>query len=245
MRLLIFSDTHLTKDFRQKEFNFLKSIITDSDQVVINGDFWDGYIVNFDEFVKSEWSKLFPLLKKKKTTYLYGNHDKEDFLDQRVNLFSEAQQYSLSIKTKYKEIVVEHGNRFLHFIDERVKTSMIPKSFAQQALDFENFLVRGFGTSLIQKVYKIYNNRMKQNMLSKIKHNQVFICGHTHLAEIDLSRNFINSGMVGYGLGQYLLMENDEIEDREVWYDTPLIEEALDPALFFDQTEFIDAADLK
>lgn len=245
MRLLVFSDTHLTNNFKQKEFDFLKNIITESDQVVINGDFWDGYIINFDEFVKSEWSKLFPLLKKKKTTYLYGNHDREEFLDDRVKLFSEVQQYSLPLKTKNKEIIIEHGNRLLHFIDEKVKSSMIPKSFAKQALDFENFLVRGFGTSLIQKMYKTYNTRMKHTMLKTTKHNQFFICGHTHLAEIDLESRFINSGMIGYGLGQYLLMENDEIEDREVWYDTPMIEEALDPELFFEQTQFIDAADLK
>ena len=66
MKTLIFSDTHLKTKFEQKKFNFLSNIIDDADAIIIAGDFWDGYYCSFDEFVNSEWSALFPLLKEKK-----------------------------------------------------------------------------------------------------------------------------------------------------------------------------------
>jgi len=62
MNILVFSDTHLYLPFDQKKFNFLKKIISESGQVIINGDFFDGYMNKFDEFCKSSWNKLFPLL---------------------------------------------------------------------------------------------------------------------------------------------------------------------------------------
>jgi len=67
MKILIFSDTHLTSKFDQEKFDFLKKIVNSSDRVIINGDFWDSWFTNFDDFVKSRWNKLFPLLKKKNT----------------------------------------------------------------------------------------------------------------------------------------------------------------------------------
>ncbi|KKP50689.1 MAG: hypothetical protein UR42_C0024G0015, partial [Candidatus Roizmanbacteria bacterium GW2011_GWA2_33_33] len=50
MNILVFSDTHLYLPFDGKKFNFLKKIISDSDQVIINGDFFDDYMISFDEF---------------------------------------------------------------------------------------------------------------------------------------------------------------------------------------------------
>src|SRR3990172_1424130 len=63
MKILVFSDSHLTDKFEEKKFYFLKKIIRQSDFVIINGDFWDGYLTTFNRFISSNWSKLFPLLK--------------------------------------------------------------------------------------------------------------------------------------------------------------------------------------
>lgn len=80
MRVLVFSDTHLTKAFDDKKCEFLKKIISDSDQVIINGDFWDGYIISFDEFLKPEWACLFPPLKAKKNFLYLRKSRSERFL---------------------------------------------------------------------------------------------------------------------------------------------------------------------
>ena len=72
MKTLVLSDTHLTDRFDERKFNFLRAIILPSDQVIINGDFWDSWFTDFDGFVSSKWSGLFLLLLKKNTIYLNG-----------------------------------------------------------------------------------------------------------------------------------------------------------------------------
>ena len=64
MKILVFSDTHLSSTFEEKKFNLLKEIISRADRVIINGDFWEGYLISFKEFLDSRWKELFPLLKK-------------------------------------------------------------------------------------------------------------------------------------------------------------------------------------
>ncbi|KUK82735.1 MAG: Metallo-dependent phosphatase, partial [Microgenomates bacterium 39_6] len=87
MKTLIFSDTHLTDRLDPKKMAFLKKIINKADQVIINGDFWDGAFISFDQFLSSPWQELFSLLKKKQTIYIYGNHDKKERCGKGVSLF--------------------------------------------------------------------------------------------------------------------------------------------------------------
>ena len=63
MKILVFSDTHLTDVFDAARFEAMAKMIDEVDQVIINGDFWDGYIIKFSEFIESGWNQLFPLLK--------------------------------------------------------------------------------------------------------------------------------------------------------------------------------------
>jgi hypothetical protein len=103
-------------------------------------------------------------------------------------------------------------------------------------LSYESFLIRSFGTSLIKYLYKTDNETIKQRLRKKLKANQIFVCGHTHLKEIDLKNQFVNSGLVGYGLGQYLIIEDDDVIEKEHWYDAPVVEETLDPSLYINST---------
>ena len=52
-KILIFSDSHLSPRFNQAYFNKLANLIEQADQVIINGDFWEGYFYSFDEFLNS------------------------------------------------------------------------------------------------------------------------------------------------------------------------------------------------
>ncbi len=67
--ILIFSDTHLTTKYDRKKFELLSKLIGSSDRVIINGDFYEGYVINFGQFIASPWRNLFPLLKEKKAIY--------------------------------------------------------------------------------------------------------------------------------------------------------------------------------
>ena len=70
MSTLVFSDTHFGKKFHQRQFEALKKLISESNKIIINGDFWEGLAISFDDFLKSDWSKLFPLLKQRETIYV-------------------------------------------------------------------------------------------------------------------------------------------------------------------------------
>ena len=70
MSIVIFSDTHLYK-FDPKKYNFLKKIISKAEKVIINGDFCEGFLMTFTEFVNSPWNKLFTSLRKKNNIYIW------------------------------------------------------------------------------------------------------------------------------------------------------------------------------
>jgi len=109
-KILIFSDTHISRRFSQKKFELLENIISDVDQVIINGDLWDDTKTTFDDFVNSPWSKLFPLLKNKNAIYIHGNHDMQHKSDNRVKLFCNKVVVEHEIKLSDKIIKVRDGH---------------------------------------------------------------------------------------------------------------------------------------
>lgn len=108
---LILADTHLTHRFKPVLYRQLVKIISKHDRVILNGDFWDGYQTTFEKFVNSEWQQLFPLLKKKKTVYVEGNHDPFTFADARLTLFAGKQVEEFAFKSGNRTFHVEHGHR--------------------------------------------------------------------------------------------------------------------------------------
>jgi hypothetical protein len=52
----------------------------------------------------------------------------------------------------------------------------------------------------------------------QFKANEYFVCGHTNFAEIDLKRNFINSGFVKHGIGRYLIINEGKVSLHEERY---------------------------
>lgn len=118
MTIIIISDTHLTNEFDQKRFDFLKKIILESDQVIINGDFWDGYFVEFKNFIESSWRELFPFLKAKRTVYIFGNHDRREWADEHVNLYSVEQKEKHELRLNERIFHIEHGNKIAPVPDD-------------------------------------------------------------------------------------------------------------------------------
>src|SRR3989338_3116815 len=108
MKTLVFSDTYFGAHFVEKKYHFLENLINQSDQVIINGDFWDSFFITFSQFNDSPYRNLFPLLKKKKTIYITGNHDTPDLLDNRVELFSDLQTDRYEMPVGDKVLIFEH-----------------------------------------------------------------------------------------------------------------------------------------
>jgi len=212
MKNLIFSDTHLTPKYEPKKLAVLKDAIEQADQVIINGDFWEGMAYRFEDFVTSSWSKeLFPLLKKKKAVYLFGNHDKERLTDSRADLFSNKQMKQYSFKSGENTYFVEHGDLLFPLPD-------LPLILRVTLEGVENIIFKIFGKTFIRFAYERFNNSIKRKILGKFKENEFLITGHTHYAEVDLKSHYINSGFNNYGIAQYLYIENGKVTAIEKRY---------------------------
>lgn len=212
MKILVFSDTHLTETFDEKKYIFLKKIISQADRVIINGDFWDGYLTTFDKFISSEWKKLFPLLKKKYGVYLFGNHDEKKLSDKRVRLFSISQKKIYRININNKKFIFEHGNRILPSFDQKMEKIFDKISFIVMPTMHIVYkvLLMLFGYLFIDYYFSRFN-RMLKKRISKKKNNVVRIFGHTHYPEIDLTSNFANTGSNMFGFGQYIIINHGKI----------------------------------
>ncbi len=221
MKILIISDTHLDFPIEQSKLDFLKKIISQADQVIINGDFWEGQEVRFNWFINSRWSELFPLLLKRKTIYLYGNHDMRKMTDDRVKLFSVEQHLRYRLKLKDKVLVIEHGNRLCPFVDEDPWKILTPTGFAMKFIiaHIEKRIIHTLGPKFVTRSCVRYNKIIKKKLKKELKPNEIYVCGHTHAAEFSPEQQFINSGFMKYGIAQYIWIENNTITLKEGYYD--------------------------
>lgn len=210
MRYLIFSDTHFTEKFDLKKFNFLKQLISEVDQVFINGDFWDGYMTDFNNFIKSRWSELFGLLLEKQTIYIYGNHDDISMQNDQSSLFCKKVTDSFELKIGENIFKIEHGHRIAPSI-EMVYPIFKNRFSAFMGLLFEKILVRIFGRKILHVIYKSKNNKMLNWSIANLQKNEYLVCGHSHSIKFDRINRFINTGFIRYGIAQFLIIENSEI----------------------------------
>lgn len=205
MKTVIFSDTHLSKKFCDRKFNYLRSIIDDADRVVIAGDFWDGFLTSFDDFVTSKWQQLFPHLLEKRAVYIYGNHDRPEWCDERVSLFSAEHGMDTVIKTDDQSYHISHGhNVFTSFEDKypilnrKVSLRLGSKiDAAHKSLWGKKFLKEG----------SAINSPMSTWVAENLLEDQILVTGHSHYPELNVSNRFMNSGFIGFGFGNYAVID--------------------------------------
>lgn len=224
MNILVFSDTHLYLPFDQKKFDFLKKIISESDHVIINGDFFDDYMISFSDFINSPWSQLFPLLKNKKAVYIFGNHDQEKFTDKRNGLFSIKQTYEYKAKINKKTFIFTHGQQFRKTADLSIKNiaSFMPlvTLIMNIAHKVRQIMVNIFGRNFLSLRFAYRNIATKEKAIGTIKENEFIIVGHNHWAEVDHEKHFACNGAILYGFAQYLTIDSStaKITLHEEWY---------------------------
>jgi UDP-2,3-diacylglucosamine pyrophosphatase LpxH len=213
MSTLVFSDTHFSKKFFPRQFEVLKKLISESDKIIINGDFWEGLAISFDDFLKSEWSKLFPLLKEKDTVYVYGNHDDKIFSDNRVYQFCNKAVDEHYMDTPKQKYLFKHGQEFLlpqysrkrhqeHI--KRARTLRMRLSVAK------NDFIQSIGFGLFgPKVLPAIINRIPTEVRATIgKSGYLLVCGHTHRPGHVAKNNFLDIGFLNYGWANYLLIDD-------------------------------------
>ncbi len=211
MSIVVISDTHLTKKFSQKKFDKLKSIISGSDQVVLNGDFWDGYQTDFDSFYNSKWSALFPILKSKKTIYIFGNHDKKEFSDERIQNFCDVATSEFTVQTEKYKFRFEHGHERVWKVDRKLGLNRPPKWLSIGSDKAQSILLRSFGLKAYCWMFGKMNAALKKSVRKSGHHSPdtFHFFGHVHIAELDLKNNFVNTGVFNHGHAQYAVVEAD------------------------------------
>jgi len=221
MKTIIFSDTHLSDRFEQKKFDYLYGVINSADKVIINGDFWDYYRCDFDNFMKSSWKNLFPLLKSKKASYLFGNHDHQEFADQRINLFSVKQGTIESVNlSENQKLLIRHGEDLCPGFEDRFFSTDFWKKVNKKTSMFERMNKIGdIGSkfvgvdfyNLVQKAMRT-QSRIKDYIESNLKNNELFIFGHTHSPDFSLDDRYVNIGFINAGFANYLKIEDGKLD---------------------------------
>lgn len=207
MKTLVISDTHLGGRAYRKKYHFLKSIIEDADRVVIAGDFWDGFITRFDRFVQSKWRLLFPLLLEKQTIYLFGNHDRAEWCDDRVGQFSVEHGLSTELEIGGKSYYITHGHTVFTSMEDKypVLNQSIPLRLGS-SIDVLHKLV--WGRRFLRQGNNI-NAPMGEWVENNLPEPKILVCGHSHYPEVDLEKRIVNPGFIGLGYGNYAVIDED------------------------------------
>jgi len=222
MKILIFSDSHLADKFDPAKFRLLKSIIKKADRVVINGDFWDSWSCSFDQFILSEWQKLFPLLKQKKTIYLPGNHDPIELINKtKALVFADKICSKINIKIKNNNFVIFHGDGFkayeknpilktYRFFAEKIIKMRTRKIVCPAVQFLEKLNITIFGQlNFINKLTGKHQNRLMKKI--QREKNDYFICGHSHWPEKDEANKYLNSGYIKHRFASYIILDDNQL----------------------------------
>lgn len=222
-KVLIFSDTHLKHRFDERRFELLRGLIEEADRVIINGDLWDFWFVSWEEFLASEWSGLFPLLQEKQAIYLFGNHDPEKEMDERMKRLCAWSGYEYAFESGGKSFVVLHGNQLVNKNRgvlkpyKRIITWFVGKSewrwLMRWLTDFEGLIYRAVGYDKVVKnrIAQALNREMKQAKAEKYAEYDWLVTGDSHLAELDASVGFVNTGCVLMGVENWVWVEEGRV----------------------------------
>ncbi len=206
----------MSKKFNQKLFDELTKLISKSDRVVINGDFWEGLAISFDDFLESGWNKLFPLLKQKETVYVYGNHDHQIYSDDRVYRFCNQAVGEYLLATPLRSYLFRHGHEFLFpkHTDECLRKHKNQSGTRMKRLRLAVAgLVQsaGFGVFGAKVLPGFINYIPAKKRWSVGMPGQLLVCGHTHRPYHSSQNDFVDIGFFNYGWANY--MEIDDTGD--------------------------------
>lgn len=228
MKTVIFSDTHLTSKFHSEQFDFIAGLIDQYDRVIINGDFWDGYLITFDQFLNSEWNGLFPLLKAKETIYIFGNHDREEWQDERYELFAKeaVREYLIDGILGDFKLHIEHGDRFVKHLGDNISSH---RNLLKLFLPY--YRTRILAEKNLGRRIKWKKDLINQNLVGKpdgakiIQHSKtnlpddtILVASHLHAPAFLPDEGYINTGMINSHLASYLRIEDGVMELRKEIY---------------------------
>lgn len=211
MKILLISDVHLTHKFKKRKYDYLYSLISKYEKVIIVGDFWSAYDCKFNRFVNSKWEGLFPLLKERHAIYIYGNHDRKRWCDERVYRFCDLAQRDYSLQIGETDYHISHGveylvdsinNEIFMFLHRKLKAYVLSHFLERtvlKLLGYNKFIEIGRKLNEIQR-FEIGDD------------TRFSIVGHTHSPELLKRKRYANLGFINYGYASYAVISDKGIK---------------------------------
>jgi predicted phosphodiesterase len=210
MRTLIFSDTHLTDHFDQSQCDYIVKLVKSVDQVILNGDFWDGYLCSYEDFARA-WQPLLGVLAKTKTIYIPGNHDRYEWLSKQRIHFASLHNDEVTVKIGNLRYRIQHGNTIAPEFDDRHQA--LTQFFAR----FYWMIVWLRKHSLLGILMRKYDQRVSQDLEKTLidyaraqsVQADLFVFGHTHLVANVPESQYLNPGISTPQMMRYLLIDTE------------------------------------
>ncbi len=121
---------------------------------------------------------------------------------------------------------IEHGNHYdisLSKLDNALNDEdnilRPPRLLTKYFKKIAGKIIRLSDKFILKLLYEKQNRELKNIIKNKQTKNNFYLFGHTHLAEIDNNLNFINTGMVQYGIGQYLVIDENGFDLKNEYYE--------------------------
>lgn len=213
---IIISDIHLGSSVCESKrlYNFLELVYTQSNRLIINGDFFDN--LDFRRLKKSHW-KILSLLRRMSKyldiVWIRGNHDGDAELISHLIGLDFKDEYIFS--SSDKNILCLHGDKFDDFIYKYPNTSKIADTIYRIIQRFD----KRFLPKFLKQRSKIYL-RCAEHMMGSSRNYALskdcdIVClGHTHHATIDKDHAIVyaNSGCWTESSCSYLTVKNGTVE---------------------------------
>lgn len=217
MQYLVISDTHFAAgNYDPKFCDRLIELIEQYPRVIILGDFFDAYLSTFDVFLVSGWKRLFPLLRKKKAVYIYGNHDRPEYMNEHTTDFSVEQTYRKELEVQGVRVILQHGHLYAPDFDGKFPwlsyyLSWLYPRYHRHASE-RTWINRLFLKAYNDNKNKLLHADMKRAITRFQEKNSDMeatwqITGHSHIQDIDLDLQYINVGATLSRSLEYLVID--------------------------------------
>lgn len=189
---IIISDIHCTKVFDQKKCDYILKLLDRCEQVIVNGDMWSYYLQEFDTFVESKWSQLFPALKAKHCVYIHQQDGTSFYITHGHLISGDSIQNETYIRLNRAVFDFNRLNRSykLYILLNKLLLKILKES----------------KYSGIQKCL----NKPHYKFATTLPGNQILVAGHTHSPEFSPEKRYINVGFINFGLAYYLNITKDK-----------------------------------
>ncbi|HRN86174.1 MAG TPA: metallophosphoesterase family protein [Candidatus Dojkabacteria bacterium] len=216
---IIISDTHITGVFHKKRYDYLENLISRCDRLIFNGDLWSYYSLTLDDVFKSKWTGLFPLMKSKKCIFIYGNHDRKEWCDDRIFQFCDEAHNEYHYKEEGVDLLITHGHLLANDSitnETYIKFNRLVNNFNKlnQSYRFYFFLQKSLlflmGESKYAQLFKKLNDP-HINYAKGLPDKTILVAAHTHSPAFMPEKKYINVGFINFGLSFFLHIDDGKL----------------------------------